>query len=157
VAFTVPERMQARLRDYDTFHTQRSNELCHWFGIPSIIAGTASLLGAVTIVEGYSLSLAEIVLAVIFAYYVIEARALGLATSIAMALIAAAGRAVPPIGGLGFFLVGWGLQLIGHSVYEKNSPAFLRNLTHLLVGPAWLVERGLRPLVRWELRSPPPR
>jgi uncharacterized membrane protein YGL010W len=157
VAFSVPERMRAHLRDYDTFHTQRGNELCHWFGIPLIIAGTASLLGAVTVVEDYSLSLAEILLAAIFTYYLIEARALGLATSIAMALIALAGRAVPPLGGLGLFLFGWGLQLIGHSVYEKNSPAFLRNLTHLLVGPAWLVERALRSLVGWELRSPPPR
>jgi uncharacterized membrane protein YGL010W len=41
------------------------------------------------------------------------------------------------------FFGGWAVQFIGHAVYEKRSPAFLKNLLHLLVGPAWLVERAL--------------
>lgn len=36
------------------------------------------------------------------------------------------------------FLVGWIFQGVGHAVYEKKSPAFLKNLSHLLVGPLWI-------------------
>ncbi|MBW3671962.1 MAG: DUF962 domain-containing protein, partial [Acidobacteria bacterium] len=37
------------------------------------------------------------------------------------------------------FIAGWVLQFVGHGMYEKSSPAFLRNLLHLLVGPIWIV------------------
>ena len=42
---------------------------------------------------------------------------------------------------LGFFLVGWTLQFIGHAV-EGNRPAFFRNPMYLLVGPWWLLRRA---------------
>jgi uncharacterized membrane protein YGL010W len=38
------------------------------------------------------------------------------------------------------FIGGWILQFIGHARYEKQSPAFLNNLLHLLVGPLWILE-----------------
>jgi uncharacterized membrane protein YGL010W len=37
------------------------------------------------------------------------------------------------------FIVGWIFQFIGHSVYEKKQPAFLRNFVHLLIGPLWIL------------------
>jgi len=156
VPLQVPPRMRARLDEYETYHTQRANELCHWLGIPLIIAGAASLLGAIPILPEWSITATEVVLAGITLFYVTEARVLGVVTALGMILIAAVGRFVPVIGGLGLFLIGWGLQLVGHSVFEKRSPAFLGNLVHLLIGPAWLVERGVRYSTRWEMRSRPP-
>lgn len=35
------------------------------------------------------------------------------------------------------FTVGWGLNLIGHGVYEKNSPAFADDPLSFLMGPLW--------------------
>lgn len=136
--------MRARLDEYQTFHTQHANELCHWIGIPLIVAGVASLFGAVPLLPGWSITLTELVLAGVTGFYLVEARALGALTALCMIGIAATGRWMPAIGGLGLFLVGWGFQLVGHSVFEKRSPAFLNNLVHLLVGPAWLVEIALR-------------
>ena len=46
--------------------------------------------------------------------------------------------------GLIAFAVGWVFQGIGHAVYEKNSPAFLKNLVHLMVGPAFLLNELLK-------------
>jgi uncharacterized membrane protein YGL010W len=46
--------------------------------------------------------------------------------------------------GAAAFVLGWIFQAVGHAVYEKNSPAFFRNLVHLLVGPAYLVNKVLR-------------
>jgi uncharacterized membrane protein YGL010W len=37
------------------------------------------------------------------------------------------------------FVLGWIFQFVGHSVYEKKSPAFLTNILHLLVGPLWIL------------------
>ena len=44
----------------------------------------------------------------------------------------------------GLFVFGWVLQFVGHYVYEKRSPAFMKNLTHLLVGPLWILAKATR-------------
>ena len=41
---------------------------------------------------------------------------------------------------LGLFLIGWILQISGHLVFEKNRPAFTKNIVHLLIGPMWWIE-----------------
>jgi uncharacterized membrane protein YGL010W len=46
--------------------------------------------------------------------------------------------------GLVAFGVGWVFQAVGHTVYEKNRPAFFKNLVHLLVGPLFLMNEILR-------------
>jgi uncharacterized membrane protein YGL010W len=37
------------------------------------------------------------------------------------------------------FILGWIFQFVGHAVYEKRQPAFLKNALHLLVGPLWIL------------------
>ena len=140
--------MQVRLDEYGSFHRALGNELCHVIGIPCIVAGAATLLGAVPLATagGFGVTLAEVVTAGIIVFYVVSARLLGLATGTLMALLVAGGRALPLGVGLALFLGGWAVQFIGHAVYEKRSPAFLRNLLHLLVGPAWLVYRAIERL-----------
>jgi uncharacterized membrane protein YGL010W len=44
---------------------------------------------------------------------------------------------------LALFVVGWILQFVGHAI-EGNSPAFFRNPVYLIIGPLWLVRRGLQ-------------
>jgi uncharacterized membrane protein YGL010W len=135
--------MRERLAEYGGFHRSSANEWCHFLGIPSIVAGAGTLLSRVPIaqVAGYGLTLAELVAAGVIAFYVVSARWLGVITGLLLALLVALGRAVPTLAGLGLFVGGWIVQFIGHAAFEKRSPAFLQNLLHLLVGPAWLVER----------------
>lgn len=142
--FSVPQPMRARLAEYEGFHRTSGNEACHFLGIPSIIVGAAALLGLVPIVQvsAARLTLAELVAAGIVAFYVASARWLGFVTAALLAALVAAGRALPWSAGLALFLGGWALQFLGHALWERRSPAFLRNLLHLLVGPAWLVERA---------------
>jgi|SRR6187402_1568711 len=137
--------MQARLRDYSGYHRTLGNEACHYVGIPAIIVGAATLLGAVPLVPlgAFTLTLAELVGGAIVCFYVISSRWLGVVTSLILIGLVALGRALPFMAGLLLFLAGWGVQFLGHAVWEKRSPAFVRNLLHLLVGPAWLVERAL--------------
>jgi uncharacterized membrane protein YGL010W len=44
---------------------------------------------------------------------------------------------------LGLFALGWAFQFVGHYRYEKKSPAFTRNVVHLLVGPLWILARAV--------------
>lgn len=140
--------MREKLDDYSGFHQTFGNELCHYLGIPSIVAGSATLLGLVRIATfgGYTLTLAEVIGAAIGIYYLVSARLLGLATTLLFAALIALGRALPLWLGLTIFIGGWVLQFVGHLAFEHRSPAFLRNLVHLLVGPAWIVERALKRL-----------
>ena len=42
------------------------------------------------------------------------------------------------------FVLGWIFQFVGHGVYEKRSPAFFKNLIHLVVGPLWVTNHLIR-------------
>ena len=144
MAFSVSAPMRERLTEYSGFHRSAANEVCHYIGIPIIIIGAGTLLGFVPLVRvgGFSLTLAEVVALGIVVFYVVSARWLGVVTAVILALLVALGRSLPLFVGLGLFLGGWAVQFVGHAWWEKRSPAFLRNLLHLLVGPAWLVERA---------------
>jgi uncharacterized membrane protein YGL010W len=140
--------MRERLDEYEGYHQTLGNEVCHYLGIPSIVAGAATLLGLVHIVSfgGFTLTLAEVVAGAIGVFYIASARLLGLVTATLLALLVALGRVLPFWAGLSIFVAGWVLQFVGHAAFEHRSPAFLRNLLHLLVGPAWIVERALKRL-----------
>jgi uncharacterized membrane protein YGL010W len=137
--------MRERLVEYGGHHRSLANEWCHFFGIPSIVAGAGTLFGLVRVAQvgGYSLTLAELVGAGVIVFYVVSAHWLGVVTAVLLAALIALGRAVPVLVGVGLFIGGWIVQFVGHAAFEKSSPAFLKNLLHLLVGPAWLVERAL--------------
>jgi uncharacterized membrane protein YGL010W len=42
----------------------------------------------------------------------------------------------PPAAG-GLFVGGWALQIVGHSFFEKNKPAFISDPYYLAVGAVW--------------------
>ena len=136
--------MRERLAEYGGYHRSSGNEWCHFFGIPCIVAGAGTLFGLVPLVRvgGFSLTLAEVVAGGVMAFYVVSARWLGVVTAVLLAALVSLGRAMPALVGVGLFFGGWIVQFVGHAAFEKRSPAFLKNLLHLLVGPAWLVERA---------------
>jgi uncharacterized membrane protein YGL010W len=53
-------------------------------------------------------------------------------------------RSLPWQISLAIFLIGWIFQFVGHGIYEKRSPAFYRNLAHLIVGPLWVLNHVVR-------------
>mgnify|MGYP000878744771 CR=1 FL=1 len=46
---------------------------------------------------------------------------------------------VNPLGAAALFGVGWGFQLVGHYVFEKNDPSFLSDPVYLLIGVLWVL------------------
>ena len=143
------KKVDTLLSDYAAHHATRENVACHFVGIPLIVFGLLSMLRLVRIAGGGGLpgtvTLAEAGIVVACAFYLFLNVSLALAMLVTLALLDALAVSVGNWrAGLAAFVVGWVLQGIGHAVYEKKSPSFLRNAVHLLVGPLFLVNEVLR-------------
>jgi uncharacterized membrane protein YGL010W len=135
--------LQGHFSDYGSFHRTPGNQACHYVGIPLIVFSLLALLARVPLFDagGFTVTAAELVLLGATAYYLtLDAvlAAMMLAASVALTL---AGRVTPVPVAVALFVLGWVFQFIGHYVYEKKSPAFYRNLAHLLVGPLWILAK----------------
>jgi uncharacterized membrane protein YGL010W len=142
----VSPALRSHFADYAAFHATPGNKACHYFAVPLIVFSVFIMLSHVPVVSlpGFVVTAAELALVVTSLYYLTLDRALGLLMFAISALLVAAGRQVPFLIGLGLFVFGWVIQYVGHYVYEKKSPAFYRNLVHLLVGPLWVLARATR-------------
>ncbi|OFV85435.1 MAG: hypothetical protein A2620_06575 [Acidobacteria bacterium RIFCSPHIGHO2_01_FULL_67_28] len=138
-------RLDPLWADYEAHHRTAGNKWCHAAGIPLILAGLLGLLSVpVLTVEGARVEAALLLIAVMAGLYLwLDAR-LGAAMLAATLLLYLGARLLDWRAALGLLLAGWILQFIGHGLYEKRSPAFFHNLTHLLVGPLWVLNHALR-------------
>jgi uncharacterized membrane protein YGL010W len=136
--------LQAQFADYATFHGTPGNKACHYVAVPLIVLTLFALLAQVELatVLGFTVTLAEVVIVLVTVYYLTLDVTLALLMLAASILFAGAGRYIPPMIALALFVAAWVLQFIGHYVYEHRSPAFFRNLTHLLVGPLWVLAKA---------------
>ena len=136
------KRVDDLLSDYGSYHRTRGNLACHAFGVTLIVFGILSMLAEVRLGP---LTAGEILAAAVVLYYATLDLPLAGAMLAAFAVLDLAARAVGDWRiGLAAFLVGWVFQAVGHAVYEKNRPAFFKNLQHLLVGPLFLVNELLK-------------
>ena len=134
------------LAQYAAYHRDRRNIASHFIGIPMIVLAIATLLsrpafmlGSLPLTPALALSCATVI------YYLLLELRLGALMAVLMALnlYAAwwlAGQATPVwLGtGIGLFVVGWVFQFVGH-YYEGRKPAFIDDVTGLIVGPLFVV------------------
>ena len=136
------KRIDALLADYGANHATRGNRNSHVVGITLIVFGVLSMLHAVPVRD--SLTASELLVVAAFLFYLTLDAGLALAVTAVAAVLDLAARGIDDWRvGAAAFVVGWIFQGIGHAVYEKRSPAFFRNLVHLLIGPAFLVNEAL--------------
>ena len=135
--------LQGHFSDYSAFHRTPGNKACHYIGIPLIVLSLLALLARVPLFEvgGVMVTAAEALLVAVTAYYLTLDLTLAVTMLLASALMCVVGRALPVPAAIALFVLGWIFQFVGHYVYEKKSPAFARNLVHLLVGPLWILAR----------------
>ena len=141
--------IQALFADYSEYHRTPGNKLFHRIGIPLIVLSLLGMLARVTLfgAGGFYVDLGMLLLVASAIFYVALDWKLGTAMAAVTALFYVVGRALPLWLNVTLFVLGWIFQFIGHSVYEKNSPAFARNLVHLLIGPLWILQ-GLVPATK---------
>src|SRR5687768_4195533 len=135
--------LQGHFTDYSAFHRTPGNKACHYVGIPLIVLSLLALLARVPLFEvgAFTVTAAEVLLLAATVYYLTLDVTLAVTMLLASALMCLLGRALPVSAAVALFVLGWIFQFIGHYVYEKKSPAFARNLVHLLVGPLWILAR----------------
>ena len=140
----MTEALRSHFSDYAAFHRTAGNKACHALGIPLIVLSSLALLARAPLlaVSGVTVTLAEVLILLFVAYYLTLDAALAGLMLAAYALLDGLGRFIPPLPALGIFVLGWILQGVGHYVYEKNSPAFFRNLVHLAVGQLWILAKA---------------
>jgi uncharacterized membrane protein YGL010W len=131
---------------YARYHRDRRNIATHMVGVPMIVFGVGVLLARGQLGAGDAvLSLAWLAWGGATLWYLSRGHLLlGLAVSgvnallFALAHLASAGTVAHWLSwGLGFFVVGWIIQFIGH-YYEGKKPAFADDLVGLLVGPMFV-------------------
>lgn len=148
------------LAQYAAYHRDRRNIVSHFIGIPMIVLSIATLLSrpgfdlaGLTVAPATLLAFASIVF-----YLRLDLRFGLLMTALlalslwAGALFAAGSTASWLAWGIGLFVVGWIIQFVGHW-YEGRKPAFIDDLTGLIVGPLFVAAEaafllGLRDEVR---------
>lgn len=133
------------LVSYARYHRDRRNVATHLVGVPMIIFAVAIFMAPLrVVVGGASFTLAWAVLVLLAVWWVSRQPLLGLVTTlwVAALMVPAHGLAGAPFAawlgwGLGFFVVGWIIQFIGH-YYEGRKPAFVDDLTGLIIAPIFL-------------------
>jgi uncharacterized membrane protein YGL010W len=134
------------LSQYAAYHRDPRNIASHFIGIPLIFVAVAVLLSRPGWPVGAILISPALLVAVASAWFylrlelrlgVLMTLLLGLAVWLGQAL-AAQSTATWLASGLGMFVVGWVIQFVGH-YYEGRKPAFVDDLTGLIVGPLFVV------------------
>ncbi|MEK1939517.1 MAG: Mpo1-like protein [Pseudomonas sp.] len=149
------------LAQYATYHRDRRNIFTHFIGVPMIAFAVTALLSRPGLnVLGVWLSPASVCALASAIFYLRLDLRLGVLMSALLGLslwgganLAAQSTLVWLSGGLGLFVLGWIIQFIGH-YYEGRKPAFVDDLSGLIVGPLFVVVELLFLLgIRDELRE----
>ncbi|WP_105189870.1 Mpo1 family 2-hydroxy fatty acid dioxygenase [Pseudoalteromonas sp. T1lg48] len=137
----------SQLANYAHYHRDKRNICTHFIGIPLIVYALAVLLSRPSFTPTPELTVtpAVLIVAISCVYYLFLSLSLGLVMTMLMAaaLVGAAPLVALPwpqwlAWGVGLFLIGWVFQFIGH-YFEGKKPAFLEDVTGLVIGPLFVV------------------
>jgi uncharacterized membrane protein YGL010W len=139
----VKTRLREKFDEYALAHSHPTNRLTHKIAIPMIILHIVAMLDWWRLADAPGLpgglTAAYVLLLAASAWYLAADVVLGLPVILFGLACIPIGRALPAWAIIAVAVIGWTIQLAGHVIWEKKSPAFLRNLEHALVGPIFMV------------------
>lgn len=149
------------LGQYAAYHRDARNILTHFIGIPLIVLAAVVLLSRPGIAFGglwCSPALLACLASAVF-YLRLDLR-LGAVMTLLLGLCLWAGQSLAQLDttqwlgwGVGAFVTGWIIQFIGH-YYEGRKPAFIDDISGLIVGPLFVVaEAGFMLGMRSDLKE----
>lgn len=137
--------LREKFKDYHHYHTSKMNCYTHYLGIPLIAISLFGFLFKLK-VDGFSLGESDMislnagsilaVLAFVF-YFTLDKKISFLFLPVIIAMYAIGAQLSTPAL-ISMQVIGWVSQYVGHLFYEKKSPAFYKNVQHLLIGPLWI-------------------
>ena len=132
------------LSQYAAYHRDPRNIASHFIGIPLIVVAVAVLLSRPQWAGGWLSPAVLVSLASAWFYVRLEVR-LGVLMTALLGLCVWAGHVLAQqstlvwlASGIGMFVIGWAIQFVGH-YYEGRKPAFVDDVTGLIVGPLFVV------------------
>lgn len=134
---------------YGSYHTSKANQIMHMIGIPIIIASLLMMANWFTIsfLNHGSVELSWLLIICISIYYLqIDVKAaivmaiIYIILNIVMILITLPlAHQTQIITAIALFIIGWGLNFIGHAI-ERKKPAFIDNLMQTLIAPIFITQ-----------------
>jgi uncharacterized membrane protein YGL010W len=139
-----------QLTKYAAYHRDPRNVATHFVGIPMIVLAVAVLMARPAFdVGGFAVSPALFAVLATVLYYLLLDIGLGLLMGVLLALClwfahwsVSQGTTVWLSIGLSLLVVGWIIQFVGH-YYEGRKPAFVDDITGLIIGPLFVVAEAL--------------
>ena len=132
------------LSQYAAYHRDPRNIASHFIGIPLIVVAVAVLLSRPQWAGGWLSPAVLVSLASAWFYVRLEVR-LGVLMTALLGLCVWAGHVLAQqstlvwlASGIGMFVIGWAIQFVGHH-FEGRKPAFVDDVTGLIVGPLFVV------------------
>lgn len=134
-------RLDWWFEDYRAYHKTAGNKVLHRIGIPLILFSLLGMLSQFDLftLRGFTFDLGGLLIVLAGLFYLMVDSRMGWAMIAVSTLLYWIAAAVPLPAHVAMFTGGWILQFIGHGLYERNRPAFVRNFAHLLVGPLWVL------------------
>ncbi|KPG99339.1 Mpo1 family 2-hydroxy fatty acid dioxygenase [Pseudomonas sp. RIT-PI-r] len=134
------------LSQYAAYHRDPRNIASHFIGIPLIVVAVAVLLSRPEwSLGGLWISPAVVVALASACFYLRLEVKLGVLMTVLMGLSVWAGHVLAQqstmvwlSSGLAMFVIGWVIQFVGHH-YEGRKPAFVDDVSGLIVGPLFVV------------------
>ncbi|WP_347903160.1 Mpo1-like protein [Pseudomonas purpurea] len=134
------------LSQYAAYHRDPRNIASHFIGIPLIVVAVTVLLSRPEWpLAGLWLSPAVLVALASAGFYLRLERRLGGVMTVLLGLSVWLGHVLAQqstfvwlASGVAMFVMGWAIQFVGH-YYEGRKPAFVDDVTGLIVGPLFVV------------------
>ncbi|MFJ4587991.1 DUF962 domain-containing protein [Pseudomonas moraviensis] len=134
------------LSQYAAYHRDPRNIVSHFIGIPLIVVAVAVLLSRPEWSLGGLWVSPAVVVALASAWFYLRLELqLGVLMTLLMGLSVWVGHALAQqstlvwlCSGLAMFVIGWAIQFVGHH-YEGRKPAFVDDISGLIVGPLFVV------------------
>lgn len=143
---TATPRLQHYFAEYASFHEHGANKFFHYLGIPILTVAIPALLAHVPLHafnEWLRIDLGIILWLLVSIWYITLSPSLGIIFSLVCLIAYFLLRDLNIWVLWGLFVAGWIFQFVGHAVYEKKSPAFMKNFEHLFIGPLWVFAKAI--------------
>ncbi len=134
-------KLRALFEEYADSHRHPTNRLTHKIAIPLIVFHIVAMLSWIPLgaIGGFQLNAGYLAVLAVVGWYASLDVKLALTMGLLYALCFPLAAVTPWPVVVAVAVAGWVIQLLGHVVWEKRSPAFLRNLLQALVGPLFFV------------------
>lgn len=138
--------LEQKLSQYAAYHLNHQNILTHFVGIPLIVFSILCLTARVGMdINSFKLTLAIVLIVISSIYYLFLDKFFGLLMLIILVAVYPLASHIAELSlgqwltaSIGFFVVGWVFQFVGH-YFEKKKPAFVDDVIGLAIGPLFVL------------------